>query len=221
MRFVFLTMIVTLFASGAHAQDSTLRARAEKLLPRHAIKHSPLHLLSFYATVQMSYEFRISPTWTIQADGGVIVDTQNLQDFERPRGYKAKLEPRHYFAFSEKRSIGFYQGYELYRNDVSFSRSTTVTECFDPECSARYRRTYRYRMNYLEHGLAPKLGMVKYFRPFLMDIAAGIAFRVIDYSAPPYIDIRELDNGVFEVPRIQDRMAFAPIVNFRIGYFIR
>lgn len=204
----------------SHAQDSLLTSQAKAIIPRHAIKISPFHLLSFYPTVQLSYEVKVAPVVTIQFDGGVVVGTNNLdEDFRDKRGYKVKVEPRYYFMFGERARIGWYSAAEFYRNAVDFERSSDETECFDQDCLNRYTRRYTYRVDYREHGLAFKFGFVKHFHPFLMDVSSGFAVRFINYSAPPHITLeREDSDFLFEVPIIEDRTAFAPVFNFRLGY---
>lgn len=206
-----------------NAQDSLRISEAKTIIPRHAIKFSPFHLLSFYPTVQLAYEVKVAPLVTIQFDGGVVVETNNLdEDFRDKRGYKVKVEPRYYFMFGGRSGMAWYSAAEIYRNAVDFERSSDETECFDADCMNRYTRRYTYRVDYREHGLALKFGFVKHFHPFLIDVSSGFAVRFIDYSAPPHITLERDDaDFLFEIPIVADRTAFAPVFNFRIGYRFR
>lgn len=204
------------------AQDSLRIAQAKNVIPRHAIKFSPFHLLSFYPTVQLAYEAKVAPLITIQFDGGIVIDTyNNNSDFKNKRGYKIKVEPRYYVMIGERSKMGWYLAAELYRNAIDFERSSDETECFDQDCLNRFTRRYTYRVDYREHGLALKFGFVKHFHPFLLDVSSGFAVRFIDYSAPSYVTLERQDAGfLFEVPIVADRTGFAPVINFRIGYRI-
>jgi hypothetical protein len=151
-----------------------------------------------------------------------VVDNGNEdEDFQDKRGYKLKIEPRHYFYFSRRGGLALYKTLELYMNNVDFDRSSDEALCFDPECRNRYRRTFFYTINYREYGTALKVGMVKHFRSFLFDVSSGFGVRFIDYSAPHYVDFTKLAQSWYEAPIIQDRTALTPIVNFRLGYSFR
>jgi hypothetical protein len=175
-------------------------------------------LVNFYPTVQLAYELRIGREWSLQFDGGVVIDNGNEdENFQDKRGYKLKLEPRRYFAFV-KGGLALYSSIELYLNNVDFDRSSDEVQCFDPECKSRYRRTYFYTMNYREYGTAFKIGMVKHFGSFLFDVSSGFGVRLIDYSAPKYVDFTKIAAKWYEAPIIRDRTALTPIINFRLGY---
>jgi hypothetical protein len=217
LRVLFLAACIA-GSFSSYAQDSIKIAQASKLIPRHTIKFSPMHLLNFYPTVQLAYEVKASTFLTFQFDGGVIIDNGfDDEEIQDKKGFKVKVEPHYYFAFSERRSLAFYQALELYWNNVHFYTTTEQTECFDAECQHQFRRTYFYKMNYREYGAAIKIGLVKHFRPFLFDVNAGFGMRIIDYEAPSYIKGR-LDSDFFDVPRIEDRVTPTPIINFRLGY---
>jgi hypothetical protein len=202
------------------AQDSAKVAQAKVIIPRHSVKFSPFHLLSFYPTVQMSYELKVAPLVTIQFDGGMVININDYDEqFKNKQGYKIKIEPRYYFLFSQRASIGWYVAGELYRNNVNFGRTSEQTECFDPDCQNLFIREYTYRMNYREHGLAFKFGFVKHFHPFLFEASSGFAVRFIDYTAPSYItEERGFERDWFQIPQDWDRTGFSPVINFRIGY---
>lgn len=218
MKPIFCFLIVLFIIPRCVAQDSVRLVEGSRILPKHTVKFSPMHLLSFYPTVQVAYEMKISPIWTLQLDGGIIVDPGYHERFRDMRGYKIKAEPRRYFSFNESRRLSFYTGFELYRNNVTFGRTADQVECFDPECVNRYRRTYSFRMTYREHGLAFKPGLIKYLGSFLLDVNTGFAIRVIEYNAPAYIQDSDKAVNWYDVPREKDRTAFAPVFNFRIGY---
>ena len=220
-RWIFLAFWMTVSAC-CFSQDSLNSIPASGSIPRHTIKFSPLHLFNFYPTVQLAYELRINREWSMQFDGGVVVDIGYEDvDFQNKRGYKVKLEPRRYFAFSRKGGLGFYSSVELYLNNVDFDRSSDEVQCFDPECTSRYRRTYFYTINYREYGSAFKIGMVKHFGSFLFDVSSGFGVRLIFYSAPNYVDLRYHSSHWYEAPIVRSRTALTPIVNFRLGYSFR
>lgn len=196
-------------------------------IPVHAVKFSPWHLLNFYPTLQVAYEFRVLKNWTLQLDGGVVVNNAETfaenKDITNKKGYKFKFEPRCYFDWGRQRRTAFYGATELYFNNVSFDHDYEQTECFDESCRDKYTRRYNYRGNYQEGGVAFKMGMLVYlFRNFMIDYSVGLGVRSINYTFPSYIHYEpEKFFDEFRVPRLEDRVVATPIVNFRIGYRIR
>jgi hypothetical protein len=221
-KVILISVFVTLY-SFSSAQDSLKVFRARNVIPRHSVKLSPFHLLGFYPTAQVAYEVKVAPLWTMQFDLGVVLDLGEFDpEFENKRGVKVKLEPHYYFALNERRRIGFYGALELYQNYVNFERTSWEVECFDADCTTRFKHMYRYSMTYQERGFAFKVGMAKHFPPFMFDVSSGFGFRYINYSSPPYtnISVEFVDEGDewFPIPNEEDRVAFQPVINFRLGY---
>lgn len=194
------------------------------LVPRHAIRFSPFHLINFYPTIQVSYETRLYDSFTLQVEGGYVLPRSFEEAdpfFFNKRGYKAKVEVRRYF-WGGKRGWIFYGAPELYVNRVDFDRETTRTECFDQQCQSIFTRNYNYEVFYREKGIALKAGFVKYFSRFLLDVNTGWMVRVIRYD-----DDLKNKSGVdeyyawFNVPNEKSRTAVSPVLGIRIGYRIR
>ena len=214
---LLLTGIVT-FAASAQERDSSWSA-----VPGSAIKASPLHLINFYPTIQVSYEQRILPRVTLQAEGGYVLDYgTDDESFENRRGFKARLEGRFYLGPLVDRARIHYVSLEPYMNKVDFDRYAIVEECFDGDCSYPYVRRFPYTIEYREHGVSVKAGMVWYlYSNFFIDGNAGLTFRNIEYNKP------ELPPGAghnddsllsLNIPNETSRLGFSPNLGVRIGY---
>jgi hypothetical protein len=198
--------------------------RREDITPRHAVKFSPFHLIGFYPTIQLAYEFRLSGPLTMQLEGGYVYDLYDDTYLDK-RGFKAKVEPRLHFFQNARRTLSLYAAMELYYNHVDFERDKTITLCFDENCQDLYNQSFHYTTNYREHGLVLKFGFQKMWDRFIMDVNSGLGIRNINYDEPNLPEGafggNESDEwGAFDVPRIEDRTIPAPFMGFRIGYKI-
>jgi hypothetical protein len=203
------------------AQDSLY----SKLVPRHAVKISPFHLFGFYPTIQVAYEFKVGNRASIQLEGGYVLNyqvNQSLQ-YQDKRGAKGKLEFHYYSLPSLRAKLIYYVAGEVYYNAVDFDRLTTEQECFDIECNHVFTRQFKYKVMYREPGIGLKVGFIKYFGDFFMDVNSGWAVRFITYtdtfSGNDFVN----DNvsWFFAIPNEEDRTILSPIVGLRMGYRLR
>lgn len=201
--------------------------RFETAVPRHAIRISPLHLLSFYPTIQLGYETLIYKNITTYVEGGYVVEHNEAvggidrDEFGNKRGFKVKVEPRWYALETDSRKVTFYVALELYVNRVNFDRTEKVVECYDADCVHAYETRRSYLVKYREHGVAPKWGMMIYIGRVFLDINAGFALRHVDYikpTVPSPIDpeVTFLDFG--NTPNEEKRTVLAPVFGGRIGF---
>jgi hypothetical protein len=222
LLFVSLSL---LFFSGGYCQDSLTLAM---LVPDKAIKVSPLHLLNFYSTIEISYEQKLAPNITAQIEGGLVIPVDNdlNNDFKNKRGVKLKLEGRYYFWGRTDRRKMYYAALEPYMNVINFDRQQTRTECFDQECMNMFRRDVLFRMEYREQGFSLKGGLIRYWgKRIFIDLNTGFTFRNIRYSDEPPRQptggvIFEGD-GFLDIPNEQDRIAFIPQLCARLGYRLK
>lgn len=222
MRYSVITLLF--IGTGLSAQprhDSTSR------VPFSVVKVSPYHLLNFYPTVELSYEQRIFPHITVQAEGGYVLDYGSNQDikFQNKRGVKLKLEGRYYFDVTAERATIFYSALEPYTNIIDFDRYGVVQECFDGACSHPYNREFDIEVNYRERGASVKIGALWFTGlGFLMDLSVGCTLRDIVYDQPPLPPGAVINDepGFFRIrPDEQDRQDLSPAVGIRIGYRLR
>jgi hypothetical protein len=210
-------MILASTCALAQVRDTTLSA-----VPGSAIKVSPLHLINFYPTVQVSYEQRIFPRFTLQAEGGYVMDYGNDEEsFQNRRGMKLKLEGRYYLGSVSTRANIHYVSMESYMNMVDFDRYGIVEECFDEGCNHPYVRRFPYKMEYMERGISLKAGVIWYVSSrFFVDGNGGLTLRNIDYHKPPLpARIGHKDDwSLIEIPNETDRLAVSPNMGVRIGY---
>lgn len=194
----------------------------DMLVPDHAVKFSPMHLVSFYPTAQFSYEVKLFRLFTMQAEGGYVLPHTYDQNFQDMRGAKLKLEARQYFNWHSK-SVVCYFAFEGYQNIVNFDRETWYDECFDGNCQNQYRTFFDFKVKYREHGVSLKYGMLWYIaRPhFFLDVNGGFSIRSINYNKPEgMIDRNEDDRDLFTTPNEEDRVMLYPCIGIRIGYRI-
>jgi hypothetical protein len=215
MRFLIIAFVIAF--STLRAQDSTIH----KLIPGSSIKYSPLHLINFYPTIQVAYEQFITGRLTTQVDLGYVVKVDRSYDerFLNKKGVKVKIEPRIYFAPVLKRRLIYYSSVEGYYNRINFNRKSDREECFDLSCEHRYIRKYFYPVKYREYGLSLKMGFVKYYRNFMLDINSGWTLRIIDYQH----GIFEPENfdDFFPIPNETDRIVPSPNLGVRVGYRVK
>ena len=199
-------------------QDTLLTAE-NGLVPERAIKFSPFHLINFYPTIEISYEQRIRPRFTLQAETGYVLNYRynTDDDFQNKRGIKAKLEARNYLSGPPDRRKLFYIATEIYLNAVNFDRQTGQVECFDLECNHRYFRRYNYKMKYREEGISFKVGFIRYWNQALfLDLNTGVTVRNVQYKEP--IVVREFRGDVVwggpDIPNEDDRVTVSPTLAF-------
>ena len=193
------------------------------LVPHTAVKVSPLHLLNFYPTIELSLEQRILPRFTTQVEAGYVLDyNANIhRDFQDKRGVKLKLEGRYYFGSVSDPNKIYYGAIEAYTNLINFDRYASGTECFDLECEHLYRREYDYKVSYREYGLSFKAGVLRYFgSSIFMDLNGGITLRNVRYNEParPRAFAENDEFSFFQIPNENDRVAFSPNLGLRFGY---
>jgi hypothetical protein len=211
--FIFLTTHVVT------AQDSLW---VTQRVPKNAIKFSPLHLINFYPTIELSYERRIKNEITMQAELGYVLnnpENSNTQ-YRDERGVKIKLEPRYYFS-KAKKSIVLYGAAEVYANIINFDRVRYKTECFDGDCMSQYRERVAYKVRYREEGFSVKCGFVKYVGNFFIDFNTGWTTRFIKYHEPDFGITQSTDDNLSFLsftPNERNRIGLSPAVGARLGY---
>ena len=213
-------LMATCTSLSAQQWDSTHTA-----VPVHAIKFSPFHLLNFYPTIEFSYEQKIFPRVTLQAEGGYVLDYPDSEGelYQNKRGVKLKLEGR-YYPGSVRRDKISYLAIEPYVNAVDFDRYGAVEECFDADCRRPYTRQIVFTMKYREKGATLKVGMLWYVASdFFLDVSIGGTLRDVVYEEP------SLPNEVgynreaqfFQIPDEDDRVVGSPYMGLRFGYRFR
>lgn len=202
-----------------------------RMVPRHAIKWSPFHAVSFFPTLQIAYEVRVAERVTTQIDVGYVLkdwafDFFRMDDYREKQGFKVKVEGRYYHApLAYTRSIRYVSA-EPYWNNISFKRREYITECLDRECISRYSRRYDYGINSRELGFALKYGLIVRTGKLLVDLNAGVQLRHIRYDIPnlPNSPQAPVDDFFFEGrepfgrPNEKTRFALSPTAGLRIGY---
>lgn len=214
---VSLFLLIWLAALTLSAQDTLT---VEMLVPQQAIKISPLHLLNFYPTVEISYEHKLIKRFSAQVELGYVLRYPSInRDFSNKRGAKIKLEGRYYFAAGREGDRVAYWALEPYANIINFDRKTSRTECFDAACEHAFIRNYQYKMEYREHGASVKIGYMRYFSKFFMDCNFGLTLRSIQYIEPAEAPdgMREAQEFI-EIPNETDRVVFCPVIGLRMGY---
>lgn len=216
----FLVMISLVLASiTIFAQDS-LQIRHK---PEHAIKWSPIHLLGFYPSLQLAYEASVGKRLSVQGDVGYVINYEGGTNTEymNKRGVKLKTELRYYFESLPGSRDGYYASIEPYLTSINFDRSTTTSECFDPNCQNRYLKYFTYKVEYRETGFSGKGGYVIYFdNDILLDISIGWSWRVVNYDHPDNVRPTTSDFNFFG-PNEEDRIVLSPLVGVRVGYRLK
>ncbi|HYG02425.1 MAG TPA: hypothetical protein VD927_08255 [Chryseosolibacter sp.] len=194
----------------------------EDLVPKSAIKFSPLHLINFYPTAQVAYEHQLYKSLTAQLDAGYVLPLgERSQRFTNKRGFKSKLEFRYYLDAAE-RHIN-YVSVEPYYYRINFDRwAVGAPECIDASCQSQFVRKYNFKMLYREHGFSAKFGGLIYLRgAFLFDYNVGVTLRMVDYdSSLPELFPPARQSWIFE-PNEEDRQAAAPHLGIRFVYRIK
>lgn len=217
-----LVLVAVFIWSFACAQDEL---STDLLVPDKAIKVSPLHLLNFYPTIEVSYEQKVKGNVTAQAEVGYVVDfrTDWDREFLNKRGVKLKLEGRYYFWGRIDRKKLYYISAEPYMNVINFDRENARIECFDLECVNRYRITSQYKVEYREHGFSVKAGLIRYTgNKLFFDVNSGFTLRNVRYREPAFPGEFSFDEddtwSFFDIPNEEDRIGFSPCLSARIGY---
>lgn len=217
---LLLAVSSLLIHTALTAQESL---KESALVPHTAIKVSPLHLLNFYPTIEWSFEQRILPRFTTQVEAGYVLDykTNTDRDFQDKRGVKLKLEGRYYFGSVSDRKKIYYAAAEPYMNVINFDRSSSAEECFDLECNHRYRRQYFEKVEYREHGVSLKIGLLRYVGAHtFFDLNSGFTIRNVHYREPArprsFNEIEE--RNFLQIPNENDRIGFSPNLGLRFGY---
>jgi len=217
LRYCILTFSICIVSASVAQEES----KYDRVVPNHAVKYSPLHLLNFYSTVQLAYERRLGEKTSLQLDAGYIVDLGTYdREATNRTGFKVKLEPRYYFGVSYGRTFSWYAALEGYYHRAKYNRMATRQECFDTECQIQFLRRFQYAIRYREPGVGFKVGFVKYFDKVMMDINTGWAVRFVSYEKPSFTPgFNEMDwSWGPQVPNETSRVGVMPLLGFRLGY---
>lgn len=223
MRSVLFTVTLFLHA-GMYAQPS---ADSHSVVPFSIVKVSPFHLLNFYPTAELSYEQRILPRITVQAEGGYVLDYSSNTDlkFQNKRGVKLKLEGRYYFGVHARTETLFYSALEASSSMIEFDRYGVVQECFDGTCNHPYNREFTLEVHYQERGATIKGGLLWFSEPrLLIDVSVGFTLRDIHYhepTLPPGARINDEPGFLRIRPSEEDRREVSPNIGLRLGYRLR
>jgi hypothetical protein len=221
---IILCFVLLLISTASIAQDPDLQDLA---VPRHAIKFSPGHvLLNYHPSVQLAYEQRIARQWTIQGEYGHILDIGS-EGSERylgtsenyisdRKGYKAKLEGRYYVVATKRGRFAWYAAGELYYNHLAYTKELTTTEFSEPDIVTV---TYRQRVYNEEKGFNMKYGFVWNVGPLLVDVNAGVGYRIIHYTKLyPVFQQDDVFKWLDTTPSEESRNTPGLALGFRIGY---
>lgn len=201
--------------------STILRAQDEDkfpLVPINAIKFSPLHLLNFYPTLELSYERHVLKNFTLQLEAGYVLNYRTFSPaYQNKRGVKLKLEPRYYF-YQTTRRVLYYVAFEFYQNIINFDRETTELECFDVDCTNQFNRTYNYTVHYREYGGTFKVGFTLNLNKIILDFNGGLSIRSISYD-DPFNTRRSRWTDAWTVGPIEaKRVVPGPNLGIRLGY---
>lgn len=219
MRSLFLVVFVAC-CSSLSAQEFI----SSDLVPRSAVKFSPLHLFNFYPTFQLAYEHQVASSLTVQGDVGYILNYGNYDPrYQDKEGVKIKLEARLYMEDATATNKIYYFGLEPYANFINFNRTESgPEECLDESCSNLFIRNYTYQVKAREKGFGFKVGKVRYYGKVMVDLSLGVMMRFIDYSnSMPELFPEEVREWDWETPNETDRTVPSPYFGARIGYRIK
>jgi hypothetical protein len=220
MRLTFFILMLIHHLSLFGQEDAAV-------VPHTAVKASPLHLLNFYPTIEVSYEQPISHRVAIQVETGYVLDRfhRNRDFFRDKRGVKLKLEGRYYFTPTADEDQIHYFAIELQANLINFDRSRLWTECFDGKCGYPYRREVFYKVEYREQDVSLKWGAIRYIGDHLfLDFNYGLTLRNIHYYEP---SLPRQDKGIndevvmIEIPNEDERLTLSPNMCLRLGWRLR
>ena len=228
--YLFTVAILSFNTTICYSQDSLLVDHLfERLIPNHAIKISPLHLIGFYSTVQLGYEVKVARRISMQLDAGYVINHRSAyrSDFQDKRGTKLKLEGRYFLDPRWHSGSINYVSVEPYTTIINFDRETAQVECFDLDCQVLYSKRYLYKMKYRESGFSIKYGfLIKSSGNFLFDFNFGWTLRFVRYikpdlGTPGTFIAGRTDIFFFNFPNEQNRIVPTPVVGLRVGYRIR
>lgn len=201
------------------AQDTTATNDLLTHVPRQAIRISPLHLLSFYPTIQFSVEQRLYQQVTLTAEYGHVLNYTNANRYSNKRGYKAKAELRYYI--TQYKRLTVYAAGEYYWHAIRFDRWAQRREYFD---QYPILVKFPYLVTNNEHGFALKGGFhVNMAHNTFFDFNVGLRMRVIDYDRPAlgWDEQDARDDGRGLEPEENDRTVPGIVVGVRFGYRFR
>lgn len=225
-KYCLLLLSCIFLVDAASAQGGKDSLTMAMLVPKQAVKFSPLHLINFYPTLEFSFEQKIASKVTLQLEGGYVLDYDNdtNDSFLNKRGAKVKLEARYYFfGRTDKRKIYYIAG-EGYANIINFDRTTSTQECFDVNCENIFIRFQDAKMAYREKGFTIKAGLIKYAgEHFFFDFSSGWTIRNIEYRELTNVLADDNDDvwDFLDIPNEDDRIALSPNVGARVGYRFR
>lgn len=215
-----LTVLIILVSGcqAAWSQD-TLSTRA--FIPKRAIKFSPFHLVNFYPTIELSYEQQLSQMLSVQIEGGYVLNysSTNSEEFSDKRGFKTKLELRHYLSYRTDNRVNLFFAGEGYYNHVNFNRQRRTQECIDNNCNFRFERSFYAPMQYRESGVTGKFGWLIHMQRTFFDFSVGVTVRYIRYYGDEDDGPWGMDDMDFiEIPDERDRTTLSPNLGIRFGY---
>lgn len=190
-------------------------------VPRQAIRFSPLHLVSFYPTLEFSLEQRLYKQVTLVGEYGHVLNYGNTNSHSNKRGHKAKAELRYYL--HHVRRLTFYAAGEYYWNAIRFDRWAQRTEFLDASFDFPIIRKFAYPVVYDEYGVSLKYGLlIDLPKHLFLDFNAGLRMRVIDYDKPTLAAGEvDTDDHNFLAPGEDDRTVPGFVVGVRLGYRFR
>ncbi len=194
-------------------------------IPVSILKISPLHLINFYPSIQLAYEHRLSSLSSFQLDAGYVFANNNGNtNYLNKRGLKGKAAYRYYIpGYSGKRID--YLSVEPYLNVVNFDRSDNTRGCFDLDCNQQFSQRIQYFVQYREHGISLKYGLLTGFvRNIVFDVNAGLTLRFVDYKKKGLPNGIVLDDDFFgrlRIPNERKRTAVGPALGIRVGYILK
>ncbi len=188
--------------------------------PRAIIKFSPLHLLNFYPTVQVAFEYRIARRISLQTDVGVALNysNQNARFLDR-RGVKFKQDVRYYLSPVNSSSNAHYLSAEYYGNFINFDREVWGLSCFDLDCINQFRQRYFFTVRHREHGIGLRYGIHYFQGRFDFDFGFGFLARFVRYQQPT-VPGEAINWALIRIPNERNRISFGPTIGLRIGYLI-
>jgi hypothetical protein len=188
MKKYFLLSLVLTISYTLYAQDQS--ADDDRKIVKHpalAIKWSPLHMIYFYPSFQVSLEHRILKRLNAQYDVGLIMDYPDgdSEDFSNKEGYRFIGELRYYVPSPPK--VPLYVAAEVHHSKINFSRAEVVGYgCEFGNCD--YFEYADYKIETINQGVGLKFGVLLFpgwnkNRSFFFDVNAGGAYRDISYQS--------------------------------------
>jgi hypothetical protein len=210
------------------SQDSLQRTSFyERVIPKHSVKWSPFHAVSFYPTIQVAYEHKLRERFTLQFEVGYVLtdwafDFFLTEKYRNKQGAKVKLAGKYFHSPVIYSRSARYFSVEPYWNHVDFDRVDHTTECLDRDCNSSYTRRREYEISYREKGLSLKYGLMTRAGKLVMDLNVGLSFRFINYLKPEELTPGSagdfFEGSSFGLPNESNRFGLSPTGGIRVGY---